>query len=82
MQAIIDRIEDGKIAVINIIGGGKMSIPTKQFKFKIHEGMFLNIQFKPDKKAEEKQIKEIKSLQNELLNNGDGSIYQKKSAKT
>jgi len=67
MQAIIDRIEDGKIAVLNVIGGGKMSIPVKQFKFKLHEGMLLEIEFTPNKKAENKAVKEIKNLQNELL---------------
>ena len=36
MKAVIDRIEDGKTAVINIVGGGSMLIPVEQFGIKIH----------------------------------------------
>lgn len=67
MKGYIDRIEDKKFAVINIIGGGEMIIPVKQFKFKIHEGMHLEIDFKPKPEEEKKTLDRIKKLQQELL---------------
>lgn len=68
MKAIIDRIEDGKTVVLTVLGGGEMIVPVKQFKFKLHEGMWLIADFKPDKKAELKAIDRVKKLQRELLN--------------
>lgn len=67
MKAYVDRIEDGKFAVINVIGGGEMVIPVKQFKFKIHEGMHLEINFEPRPDEEKKTLDRIKKLQQELL---------------
>ncbi|MEW6555869.1 MAG: DUF3006 family protein [Elusimicrobiota bacterium] len=68
MRAVIDRIEDGKIVVLTIIGGGEMLIPAKQFKkFKIHEGMWLDIEFKPNREAEDKARQKVIKLQQELL---------------
>ena len=67
MRAVIDRIEDGKTAVL-IVGGGEMIIPVKQFKFKLHEGMWLDVEFNPNKKAESKSLDRVKKLQQELLN--------------
>jgi len=67
MRAVIDRIEDGKTAVLIVIGGGEMIIPVKQFKFKLHEGMWLDVEFNPNKKAESKSLARVKKLQQELL---------------
>ncbi|MBN2407089.1 MAG: DUF3006 domain-containing protein [Elusimicrobia bacterium] len=67
MKGIIDRIEDGKTAVINIVGGGSMLIPAEQFDIKIHEGQHLKITFEPDEESEQKTREEIKNLQEELL---------------
>ncbi len=67
MRGYIDRIEDKKFAVINIIGGGEMIIPVKQFKFKIYEGMHLEINFKPNPESEKKLLERVKKLQRELL---------------
>lgn len=67
MKAVIDRIEDGKTAVLTVVGGGEMIIPVKQFKFKLHEGMWLDVEFKPNKKAELKSLDRVKKLQQELL---------------
>ena len=66
MKAVIDRIEDGKTAVIMIEGGGNMYIPAEQFDFEIHEGESLDIFFMPDKCSEDRLKKEIKDLQDEL----------------
>lgn len=67
MRAVIDRIEDGKTAVLTVNGGGEMIIPVKRFKFKLHEGMWLDVKFIPNKKAESKSLDRIKKLQQELL---------------
>jgi len=67
MRAVIDRIEDRKTAVLTVSGGGEMIIPVKQFKFKLHEGMWLDVKFSPNKKAELKSLDRVKKLQRELL---------------
>lgn len=72
MKAVIERIEDGKAVVVTVIGGGEMIIPKKQFKFKIHEGMWLDVEFNPDKKAEDNAKSEVIKLQQELLKRSKG----------
>jgi hypothetical protein len=67
MRAVIDRIEDGKTAVLTVIGGGDIFLPVKQFGFKVREGMWLSFDIKPDKPAEEASIERIKKLQGKLL---------------
>ncbi|PKN00915.1 MAG: hypothetical protein CVU77_07790 [Elusimicrobia bacterium HGW-Elusimicrobia-1] len=67
MKCYVDRIEDGKYAVINVTGGGEMIIPVKQFKFKIREGMHLDADFRCDKKSERATLDRVKKLQAELL---------------
>ena len=67
MKCYIDRIEDGEYAVIKIQGGGEMVIPARQFRFKIHEGMHLTVDFRPDEKSESATLERIKKLQQELL---------------
>ncbi|HAX61169.1 MAG TPA: hypothetical protein DCX95_01220 [Elusimicrobia bacterium] len=67
MKAVIDRIEDGKTAVLMVIGGGEMIIPVKQFRCKLHEGMWFDVVFKPNKKAESKSLARVKKLQQELM---------------
>lgn len=67
MKAVIDRIEDGKTAVLTVIGGGEIIIPVKQFKFKLHEGMWFDVEFKPNRKEESKSLDRVKKLQQELL---------------
>ncbi len=66
MKAVIDRIEDGKIAVIEIEGGGKMLIPAVQFNIDIYEGACLDVEFKLNIEREEKRRKKIKNLQKKL----------------
>lgn len=67
MRAVIDRIEDGKTAVITVIGGGNIFLPVKQFGFKVREGMWLSVEIRPDKPAEKAAAKRIKKLQDKLL---------------
>ncbi|MDI6757517.1 MAG: DUF3006 family protein [Endomicrobiia bacterium] len=67
MKCYVDRIEDSKFAVINVIGGGEMIIPVRQFKFKIREGMHLDVDFHPDAKSERDTLERVKKLQAQLL---------------
>jgi len=67
MRAVIDRIEDGETAVLTVIGGGDIFLPVKQFGFKIREGMWLLIEIKPDRTAENASVERIKKLQGKLL---------------
>jgi len=71
MKGIIDRIEDGKIAVVAVAGGGSMHIPIEQFNINIHEGMHFNIEFEIDSESEQKLKEEISDLQIDLLKNKD-----------
>ena len=67
MKGVIDRIEDGKLAVIIFANGSQLIMPVEEFGFEVHEGMHLTVKFKPDPESEEKLRKEIKDLQSELL---------------
>jgi hypothetical protein len=67
MIGIVDRIEDGKIAVIKIRGGGELLIPVKNLPLKVYEGACLDICMSLDRKEETKQRKKIKDLQEDLL---------------
>lgn len=67
MKGTVDRIEDGKTAVIVIEGGGQMTIPVKQFNIEVYEGAHLDIDFRLNPESEEKMRQEINDLQQELL---------------
>ncbi|MDD5259784.1 MAG: DUF3006 family protein [bacterium] len=67
MLGIVDRIEDGKIAVIRIRGGGELVIPVANLPLEIYEGACIDIVMSLDKKVEKLQKKKIKNLQAELL---------------
>lgn len=67
MKAYIDRIEDGKTAVVIVEQMGQLLVPVKKFPFKIHDGMHLSIEFKPDPKSEKKTLDAVKKLQEELI---------------
>lgn len=71
MLGIVDRIEDGKIAVIKIRGGGELVIPVVNLPIKIYEGACLQITIVLDIKREKEQKKKIKELQIELLRKND-----------
>jgi len=66
MKGIIDRIEDGKIAVL-VVKGKTLNLPVEFFDFEVREGMHLKINIEPDEKSEQKTRDEIKNLQEELL---------------
>ena len=67
MKATIDRIEDGKTAVVVVSNGGTLNVPLKEFGFKVHEGMHLFLNFKPAKNSESRTLKEVLRLQKKLL---------------
>jgi hypothetical protein len=67
MIGIVDRIEDGKIAVIRIRGGGELVIPVSNLPSKIYQGACLDISMALNKKEEVQQKKKVKDLQAELL---------------
>jgi len=66
MHAVVDRIEEGGIAVITVTGGGEMYIPVRHFGFEVREGMHLRVDFKRDEKSEKVSLARIKKLQKEL----------------
>lgn len=67
LRGCVDRIEDGRIAVITFEGGGTLNIPVKQLDFKIYEGMWLEFDIRhiPEKEKEMKQ--KVIELQKKLL---------------
>lgn len=67
MNFVIDRIEDGRIVVLQSKNGGEMFIPKSAFKFSVYEGMWLKVSFEPDKKSENAARARIKKLQQSLL---------------
>lgn len=67
LKAFVDRIEDGKTAVVHIQGGGEWLIPKKQFSFPIHEGTHLTIILREDPGSEARTKKRVISLQEKLL---------------
>jgi hypothetical protein len=67
MRAVVDRIEDGNIAVLTVTGGGEMYLPVKQFGFSPREGMWLSVDIKPDERAGKSAVVRIKKLQGKLL---------------
>ncbi|MDD5492367.1 MAG: DUF3006 domain-containing protein [bacterium] len=67
MIGIVDRIEDGRIAVIKIRGGGELVIPVSNLPLKIYEGACIDLSMALDKKEEVRQKKKIQDLQDELL---------------
>jgi len=66
VKAYIDRIEDGKIAVL-VVKGKTLNFPVEFFDFEVREGMHLKITFEPDEESEKETREEIKNLQKELL---------------
>lgn len=68
IYGVIDRIEDGKIAVINIVDKkGTIYLPKEIFDFKIYEGLWLSIEILPDESKTEETKLRIKKLQDKLL---------------
>lgn len=68
LYGVIDRIEDGKIVVINIVDKkGSMYLPKDVFDFKIYEGLWLNIEISPNEDKTQEVKLRIKKLQEKLL---------------
>ena len=67
MKAHIDRIENGKTAVVVVKQIGDLLIPVKAFPFIISEGTHLTIELKQDSEDESKTKDAVKKLQDKLL---------------
>ncbi|MCS7151683.1 MAG: DUF3006 domain-containing protein [Endomicrobia bacterium] len=68
IYGVIDRIEDGKIVVINIVDRkGSIYLPVEIFDFKIYEGLWLNIEILPDEEKTKQAKLRIQELQEKLL---------------
>ncbi len=65
---VIDRIEDDKIVVINVVNKkGSMYLDKELFNFKIYEGLWLKIEINPDEDKTNKMKIKVLSLQQRLL---------------
>ena len=67
IQVVIDRIEEGKIAVIEMPDMSTIEVDKKFLPEKVKEGNVLDIKIKINKKAEKKIRAEVSDLQQELL---------------
>ena len=67
MKAYIDRIEDGKMAVIVIKGGGEMIVPVDVLELKVSEGDHLEITITKDEKSKKDTADKIKKIREDLL---------------
>jgi len=67
IQSAIDRIENG-IAVLELPDDTTIEINTKFLPKSAKEGKVLDIIFRINEEEENKRLKEIEDLQNELLN--------------
>ena len=67
IKAYIDRIEDGKTAVVIAEKSGQLLVPVKSFPFEVYEGMHLSIEMKPDPKSEKKTRDAVIELREKLL---------------
>lgn len=67
LKAYIDRIEDGKIAVVIIEKVGQLFVPIKKFPFKVYDGMHLILNISHDLNSETKTEQAINKLREKLL---------------
>lgn len=71
-KAYIDRIEDGKTAVVVVAKYGELLIPVKDFRFEIREGMHLSLDLAPDPASESETFHAVQDLQKKLLKESGG----------
>lgn len=68
VRVVIDRIEDGGLAVLEIEGlMGDFVWPVEFLPETVHEGSILNFTIEDDPEAEAAQREKIRKLQEELL---------------
>lgn len=68
IQVVVDRIEEDKIAVIEMPDMSTIEIDKIFLPEKVKEGNVINVIFKINPEAEKKIREEISDLQQELLN--------------
>ncbi len=69
MLGNIERIEEGKIHLDIILKDkkvGSLVAPKEGFSFDVHEGMWLDVNFKPNPEVERRERERIQGLQEEL----------------
>ena len=67
LQVVVDRIEEDKIAVLEMPDMSTLEIDKKFLPEKVKEGNVLDIAIKINPKKEKKIKKEVSDLQQELL---------------
>ena len=68
LRVVIDRIEDGRLAVLEIEGiSGDFIWPVEFLPENVHDGSILDFTIEDNPKAEARQRKKMQELQDELL---------------
>lgn len=68
IQCVVDRVEEDKIAVIELPDLSIIELDKKFLPGDIKEGNVVDVNFKLNPEAEKEKRAEIKKLQEELLN--------------
>ena len=72
LKAYVDRIEDGKTAVVIVDRYGRLLIPVKDFKSAVHEGQHFSLDLTPEPGSEASALRAVESLQKKLLKKSGG----------
>ncbi len=68
LRVVIDRIEDGRVAVLEIEGvAGDFLWPVEFLPEGVHDGSILDFTIKDNPEAEARQREKMQKLQDELL---------------
>ncbi len=68
LRVVIDRIEDGRLAVLEIEGiSGDFIWPVEFLPEDVHDGSILDFTIEDNPEAESRQRKKMQELQDELL---------------
>ncbi len=68
LRVVIDRIEDGRLAVLEIEGvSGDFIWPTEFLPEGVHDGSILDFTVEDNPEAEARQREKMQKLQDELL---------------
>ncbi|MEA1927513.1 MAG: DUF3006 domain-containing protein [Candidatus Auribacterota bacterium] len=68
LRVVIDRIEDGQLAVLEIEGiAGDFIWPVEFLPEGVHDGSILDFTIEDNPEAEARQLEKMRKLQEELL---------------
>ncbi len=68
ITVVVDRIEENKIAVVELPDMSTIELDKKFLPANVKEGNVIDIYFKINPEEEKKRLDDVKSLQEELLN--------------